>query len=59
MMTRTPVALVAGETERARLTHVGTEGPAPSFTATTTSGDEVSLATMRGHVTILDFWAVW
>lgn len=33
--------------------------PAPRFKAITTSGQEVSLDTYRGHVLLIDFFATW
>ncbi|MEM1422627.1 MAG: hypothetical protein AAGH64_01355 [Planctomycetota bacterium] len=36
-----------------------TSGVTRDFVAVTTAGDEVSGASMRGHVTIVDFWAVF
>jgi hypothetical protein len=36
-----------------------TSGVTRDFVAVTTAGDEVSGASIRGHVTIIDFWAVF
>ena len=36
-----------------------TGGVTRDFVAVTTAGDEVSGESMRGHVTIVDFWAVF
>ena len=36
-----------------------TDGVTRDFVAVTTAGDEVSGESMRGHVTIVDFWAVF
>ncbi|MBO0932653.1 TlpA disulfide reductase family protein [Fibrella aquatilis] len=33
--------------------------PAPGFTLSTLSGNTVSLASLRGKVVMLDFWATW
>lgn len=33
--------------------------PAPNFTLTTLDGGTVSLASLRGKVVVLDFWATW
>jgi hypothetical protein len=35
------------------------DGAARDFVAMTTAGDEVSSESIRGHVTIVDFWAVF
>lgn len=32
---------------------------APAFTTTTIDGKHFSLASLRGHVVLLDFWATW
>jgi hypothetical protein len=36
-----------------------TDGVTRDFVAVTTAGDEVSGESLRGHVTIVDFWAVF
>ncbi|GAB4548946.1 MAG: hypothetical protein Tsb0013_09880 [Phycisphaerales bacterium] len=36
-----------------------TGGVTRDFVAVTTAGDEVSGESIRGHVTIVDFWAVF
>jgi cytochrome c biogenesis protein CcmG, thiol:disulfide interchange protein DsbE len=33
--------------------------PAPNFQVTTFSGEKVSLADLKGHVVLLNFWATW
>jgi len=33
--------------------------PAPSFTLTMLDGTPVSLASLKGHVVVLDFWGTW
>ncbi|MFL5328310.1 MAG: TlpA family protein disulfide reductase [Gemmataceae bacterium] len=33
--------------------------PAPDFSATTLDGQTVSLASLRGKVVVIDFWATW
>lgn len=38
---------------------VATNGITRDFVAVTLDGDEISGASMRGHVTIVDFWAVF
>jgi hypothetical protein len=35
------------------------EGITRDFTVVTTAGDEISGASIRGHVTIVEFWAVF
>jgi len=35
------------------------EGVTRDFVAVTTAGDEISGASLRGNVTIVDFWAVF
>ena len=34
-------------------------GPAPDFTLTTFSGEQVSLSQLRGQVVVINFWASW
>jgi cytochrome c biogenesis protein CcmG/thiol:disulfide interchange protein DsbE len=34
-------------------------GPAPDFTLTTFSGEQVSLSRLRGQVVVINFWASW
>jgi thiol-disulfide isomerase/thioredoxin len=34
-------------------------GAAPEFRATTLEGDTLQLASFRGHVVVVDFWASW
>ena len=34
-------------------------GPAPEFRATTLEGDTLQLASFRGQVVVIDFWASW
>jgi thiol-disulfide isomerase/thioredoxin len=36
-----------------------TGGPAPAFTLKDTDGNEVSLASLKGSVVVIDFWATW
>ncbi len=33
--------------------------PAPSFSGTTLSGQDISLSALRGNVVVLNFWATW
>jgi len=33
--------------------------PAPNFKSRTLAGNTITLATLRGHVAIIDFWATW
>jgi len=35
------------------------DGVTRDFVAVTTAGDEISGESMRGHVTIVDFWALF
>jgi type IV pilus biogenesis protein CpaD/CtpE len=35
------------------------DGVSRDFVAMTTTGDEISGESIRGHVTIIDFWAVF
>lgn len=59
-----------GETPSASETSSAAETPAPvvepddsgvtrDFVAVTLTGDEITGASIRGHVTIVDFWAVF
>jgi cytochrome c biogenesis protein CcmG, thiol:disulfide interchange protein DsbE len=43
--------------ERARGPQAGE--PAPAYAARTLDGDTVELASLRGHVVLLNFWATW
>jgi thiol-disulfide isomerase/thioredoxin len=36
-----------------------TSGPAPSFTLTSSAGQDVSLAQYKGQVVMINFWASW
>jgi cytochrome c biogenesis protein CcmG/thiol:disulfide interchange protein DsbE len=36
-----------------------TSGPAPDFSLTTFDGQEVSLASLRGQIVVVNFWASW
>ncbi len=36
-----------------------TRGPAPEFTAQTLDGETITNASLRGRVTLLQFWATW
>ncbi len=44
---------------RAWQTHGTAEGRAPALTATTLSGEAVSLAALRGEPVLVHFWATW
>ena len=44
---------------RADLAATFVDEPAPAFTLTTLDGGKVSLASLRGKVIVLDFWATW
>ncbi len=44
---------------RADLAETFVNEPAPGFTLTTLDGGKVSLASLRGKVVVLDFWATW
>ncbi|MEZ0542428.1 redoxin family protein [Fibrella arboris] len=44
---------------RAELADTFVNEPAPAFTLTTLDGGKVSLASLRGKVVVLDFWATW
>ncbi|MEZ0610216.1 TlpA family protein disulfide reductase [Fibrella sp. WM1] len=44
---------------RAELAEQFVNQPAPGFTLTTLDGKTVSLASLRGKVVVLDFWATW
>src|SRR5919201_1691348 len=55
------VAAVAGGelVARQRAAHVPQGTPAPPFTLRDTNGREVSLASLRGKVVAVNFWATW
>jgi len=38
---------------------LGIGQPAKDFTTTLTDGDELTLSSLRGEVTLIDFWATW
>ncbi|HEY0109858.1 MAG TPA: TlpA disulfide reductase family protein [Fibrella sp.] len=44
---------------RADLAETFVNEPAPGFTLTTLDGGKVSLASLRGKVVVIDFWATW
>ncbi|MEZ0484249.1 TlpA family protein disulfide reductase [Fibrella aquatica] len=44
---------------RADLAETFVNDPAPGFTLSTLDGSKVSLASLRGKVVVLDFWATW
>lgn len=39
--------------------HPTLDKPAPDMTLSLLDGDEVALASLRGQVVVLDFWAIW
>ena len=41
------------------LVSADTRGPAPQFTVQTLDGETFTNASIRGRVTLLDFWATW
>lgn len=51
------VAAVHGQMPPTIVKHVGK--PLPAFSATSTTGQKVTNASLRGHVVLLDFWATW
>ena len=54
------VAADAGESgERATLRFFRNPAPAPAFTVRDLDGKELSSASLRGKVVILNFWATW
>jgi thiol-disulfide isomerase/thioredoxin len=55
-MMRTTLALAFSLALAAPAAHAGA---APEFRAATLEGDTLQLASFRGHVVVLDFWASW
>lgn len=51
------LASACAPTERPQGPVIGTE--APAYAAATLEGDTVSLASLRGRVVLLNFWATW
>jgi peroxiredoxin len=51
--------IVLGWTQRHRFVPVGEGTPAPEYSAETLDGREVSLASLRGRVVVLNVWATW
>lgn len=50
---------VALEKERAAWTKKMINIPAPAFSLTNLKGEKVSLASLKGKIVILDYWATW
>ena len=53
------ILIVLGWTLRHRFVPVGEGSPAPEYSAKTVDGTEVSLASLRGKVVLLNVWATW
>ena len=49
----------ANEKERAEWTKKMISTPAPAFSLTNLKGETVSLASLKGKIVILDYWATW
>jgi len=49
----------ANEKERAEWTKKMISMPAPAFSLTNLKGETVSLASLKGKIVILDYWATW
>ena len=53
------ILIVLGWTLRHRFVPVAEGSPAPEYSAKTLTGSEVSLASLRGKVVLLNVWATW
>ena len=53
------ILIVLGWTQRHRFVVVGPGARAPDYSAKTLDGSEVSLASLRGKVVVLNVWATW
>ena len=53
------ILIVLGWTQRHRFVPVGVGVRAPEYSAKTQDGTEVSLASLRGKVVVLNIWATW
>jgi peroxiredoxin len=54
-----PVAAQDFSSQQAPPQPIAPGKPAPNFTSRTLTGSTITLASLRGHVAIIDFWATW
>lgn len=53
------LSMIAGKKMKAKLKKEMINKPAPTFDLTDLSGKQVSLASLKGKIVVVDFWATW
>ena len=53
------LASIAGKRMKAKLAREMINKPAPAFDLTDLSGKHISLASLKGKIVVVDFWATW